>query len=90
MDGSAYTSDNIWQAILDETGWSTIQLRDRRYEAVVHLVTCADGASEFYTSANNEARYETPQEAMELDKKLINAWVGHPHFSIIDNREQGF
>ena len=27
---------------------------------------------------------------MELDKKLINAWVGHPHFSIIDNREQGF
>jgi len=24
MDGSAYTSDNIWQALLDETGWSTI------------------------------------------------------------------
>lgn len=24
MDGSAYTSENIWQAILDETGWSTI------------------------------------------------------------------
>lgn len=90
MDGSAYTSDNIWQAILDETGWSTIQLRDRRYEAVIHLVTCADGAVEFYTSANNEARYESSEEAMDLDKKLINAWVGHPHFSIIDNRDQGF
>lgn len=90
MDGSAYTTENIWQAILDETGWSTIQLRDRRYEAVIHLVTCADGAQEFYTSANNEARYESTEEAMELDKKLINAWVGHPHFSIIDNREQGF
>ena len=24
MDGSAYTDDNVWQAILDETGWSTI------------------------------------------------------------------
>ena len=24
MDGSAYTSENVWQAILDETGWSTI------------------------------------------------------------------
>jgi hypothetical protein len=24
MDGSAYTDGNIWQAILDETGWSTI------------------------------------------------------------------
>ena len=26
-----------------------------------------------------------------MDKKLINAWVGHPHFSIIDNQHcQGF
>lgn len=91
MDGSAYTSDNIWQAILDETGWSTIQLRDRRYEAVIHLVTAADGAGEFYTTTNNEARYESKEDAQELDKKLINAWVGHPHFSIIDNSStQGF
>jgi len=90
MDGSAYTSENIWQAILDETGWSTIQLRDRRYEAVIHLVTAADGAHEFYTSANNEARYESVKDAIILDKKLINAWVGHPHFSIIDNSNTGF
>lgn len=41
MDGSAYTTDEVWQAILDETGWSTIQLRDRRYEAVVHMITAA-------------------------------------------------
>jgi len=25
-------------------GWSTIQLRDRRYEAVIHMVTAAQGA----------------------------------------------
>ena len=24
MDGSAYTPKNVWGAILDETGWSTI------------------------------------------------------------------
>jgi hypothetical protein len=34
MDGSAYTSEKIWKAILNETGWTTIQLRDRRYDAV--------------------------------------------------------
>lgn len=91
MDGMAYTDDNVWQALLDETGWSTIQLRDRRYEAVIHMVTSADGATKFYTSENNEARYETVDQAKELDKKLINAWVGHPHFSIVDNLEsQGF
>ncbi len=88
MDGMAYTDDNVWQALLDETGWSTIQLRDRRYESVIHMVTSADGAENFYTDVNNEARYETVDQAKELDKKLINAWVGHPHFSIVDNQSQ--
>lgn len=90
MDGSAYTDENVWQALLDETAWNTIQLRDRRYEAVIHMVTSADGAGDFYTDQNNEARYETKEMAIELDKKLVNAWVGHPHFSIIDNKEPGF
>ncbi|CDW87597.1 UNKNOWN [Stylonychia lemnae] len=90
MDGSAYTEENVWQAILDETGWSTMQLRDRRYEAVIHLVTAAQGAEEFYTMTNNQARYEDLQAAQELDQKLINAWVGHPHFSIIQNNFSSF
>lgn len=90
MDGSAYTEDKVWQALLDETAWNTIQLRDRRYEAIIHMVTAADGAEEFYTGANNEARYETVEQAIALDKKLINAWVGHPHFSIISNDQKNF
>ena len=64
MDGHAYTTSEVWQALLDETHWSTIQLRDRRYEAVVHMVTAADGAAKFYTDANNEARYESVEEAI--------------------------
>ena len=85
MDGQAYTTQEVWQALLDETHWSTIQLRDRRYEAVIHMVTAADGAPVFYTDMNNEARYETVEEAIVLDKKLINSWVGHPQFTIVDN-----
>lgn len=54
------------------------------------MVTCADGAEEFYTSQNNEARYESKEQAVALDKKLVNAWVGHPHFSIIDNKGSNF
>ena len=90
MDGKAYTSQQCWQALLDETAWSTIQLRDRRYEAVVHLVTAANGAEKYYTGDNNQARYETVEEAKALDNKLINAWVGHPHFTIIENNSDGF
>ena len=90
MDGKAYTSQQCWQALLDETAWSTIQLRDRRYEAVVHLVTAANGAEKFYTGDNNQARYETVEEAKQLDSKLIDAWVGHPSFAIIENNNDGF
>jgi len=84
MDGSAYTSDKIWKAILNETGWTTIQLRDRRYDSVCHLVTAADGAAEFY-GKENKARYESIEQAIDIDAKLIRAWTGHPHFKIIDN-----
>ena len=44
MDGSAYVNDEMWQAIMDEVGMSPSQLRDKRYDAVIHMTTCADGA----------------------------------------------
>jgi len=54
------------------------------------MVTCADGAEEFFSDENNCARYESKDEAIALDKKLVNAWVGHPHFSILDNKDKDF
>jgi hypothetical protein len=54
------------------------------------MVTAADGAEKFYTKENNEARYESVEQAVDLDKRLINAWVGHPHFSIIQNNSRSF
>jgi hypothetical protein len=59
MDGSAYVDKTQWKGLLDEMGVTNVQLRDHRYDAVLHLVTAADGAERFYDSATNEARYET-------------------------------
>ncbi len=28
MDGAAYTSSTLWNAVLNDTGWSTVQIRD--------------------------------------------------------------
>ena len=50
-----------------------------------HLVTAAKGALDAYTTANNAARRETPEQAAALDDKLIAAWTGHPHLRVIDN-----
>ncbi|MBK8156746.1 MAG: hypothetical protein IPK55_12480 [Streptococcus sp.] len=65
-----------------------VQLRDKRYDAVVHLVTAAEGAEQFYNLAN-EARSETPEVARMLDKKTIKAWEGHQNHFIIDNKREG-
>lgn len=53
-------------------------------------MTSAEGAEEFYSSESNAARYEGIEEARKIDRKLINAWVGHPQFSIVKNTKKGF
>ncbi len=56
-----------------------------KYKGVIHLVTAADGAEQFYTLENNQARRETAEEARIVDKRIQNCWVGHPHLKVIDN-----
>jgi hypothetical protein len=90
MDGSAYISHDLWQALLDENGYSVVHLRDRRYAAVIHMVTSASGAEESYSGATNEARYEGMTQAREIDDFIQNAWTGHPSFTIVDNSHASF
>ena len=84
LDNRAYMTDQEFYEVLSYIGKNEIELRDS-YDAVFHLVTAAKGAEEFYTTANNNARTETPEKAIELDEKLIAAWTGHPHLRVIDN-----
>ena len=44
--------------MLDEAGLNEVTLRDKRYDLVIHMVTAANGAEEFYGIDNNEARRE--------------------------------
>ena len=85
LDNRAYMNDEEFRYVLDQLQTNEIELRDH-YDAVFHLVTAAKGAEEFYTHANNAARYETPEEAIASDEKLISSWTGHPHLRVIDNR----
>ena len=87
LDNKAYMNEEELQQVLESLDANEVDLRDH-YDAVFHLVTAAKGAEEFYTTANNSARIETPQEAAALDDRLIAAWTGHPHLRIIDNTTQ--
>ena len=86
MDGCAYVSKNQWEACLEELGLKTIQLRENRYDGILHLVTAADGAEEFYELETNEARYEGLEAARLLDDKLKKAYFVHPKWYMVDNR----
>lgn len=84
LDNRAYMSEAEFRAALAAQELDEIALRDD-YDGVFHLVTAAKGAEQFYTLANNQARTETPEQARELDDRLIAAWTGHPHLRIIGN-----
>lgn len=84
MDNKAYMGKEEFTYVLSELGESEAHLRDQ-YEAVFHLVTAADGARKYYGNTNNTARYENAETAVEIDRKIIAAWVGHSHLRIIDN-----
>ena len=84
LDNKAYMDGLEFANVLEYLDTNEIELRDT-YDAVFHLVTAAKGAEEFYTTANNSARTESLEEAVQIDDKLISAWTGHPHLRVIDN-----
>lgn len=94
MDISAYISKEMWEDLASKVGFTVEQLRDR-YDAILHMVTAADGAEQFYTTANNAQRYEQANEeglriARMLDNKVLNAWSSHAHLRVIDNTSSDF
>ncbi|KAI1712656.1 AAA domain-containing protein [Ditylenchus destructor] len=86
MDPSAYLDSEGWQRIMKDCNLNCFDLRENRYNQVVHMVTAADGADDYYTLKNNNARYEGIKEAIDQDSTTRNAWVGHPYVDIVDNK----
>jgi CYTH domain-containing protein/predicted ATPase len=86
IDISTYLRPEMWTKITQLAGTTTQALLDR-YDAVLHLVSAADGAEQFYTTATNRNRTEGLELARELDKRVINAWSGHPHVRVINNHQ---
>lgn len=86
LDPLAYWLDRGWPE--DEffafTG-TTLEDHYRRYAAVIHLVTAADGALEAYKRWPESHCPETPEEAIQIDRLLQQAWGSHPNYFRIDN-----
>ena len=84
MDIAAYVEPREFRSLLEQARLTLADVRDS-YDLVVHLMTAADGAEEYYTTANNDARSETPEQARALDARTRDAWIGHPKLRVVDN-----
>ncbi len=82
QDNKGYIEEEMFLQIIKEFGLSEVLIRDSRITAVVHLQTAAAAGKKFY-SRKNKARRESPQEAIEQDKKTLSVWIGHPHVRFI-------
>ena len=88
-DTFAYCSREVRDRVLAQQGWDFNFLSFSRYDMVLHLVTSANGAAEFYNS-DNEARFESAEQAINTDNRIQRVWMNHPAFTIVDNSEKGF
>ena len=75
MDSKSYVTEEDFKELFKEFKLTESAVLSR-YDAIIHLVTAADGAEEYYTLENNEARSENAEEARILDKRTLNNWVG--------------
>jgi hypothetical protein len=86
LDPLAYWLDQSWpeKEFFEFTGISR-EDHYRRYAAVIHLVTAADGAHEHYTSWPDGHRSEHFVDAIRLDRLLHQIWHDHPNYHRISN-----
>lgn len=70
-------------------GYNVCGVKDAmdRYIANVHITTAADGAEEAYLRhlKDNPTRTETPEEARNYDRRILEAWKGHPNLRVVKN-----
>lgn len=85
MDVSSYISPEKWEQMLVANNLNLVDLRDARYNQIIHMVSAANGAEEFYTIEDHSCRSEGVEKAREVDFRNASAWLGHPYFDVIDN-----
>jgi len=87
MDPSAYMDTESWEQLLKDSKLIVNDIRERRYDQIVHMVSAADGAENYYTLANNATRKEGLNQAVAQDRQTRTVWIGHPYVDIVDNAD---
>jgi thymidylate kinase len=85
LDALAYHEHECIDQLLEADSMDR-RLAAESYDAVIHLVTAADGAVDSYSITSNPARYESPSQARRQDARLQELWrSAHSRWFMVDN-----
>lgn len=79
MDNKGYMEYDLFCKIIKNINMTEEQLL-ARYDGVIHMQTAAKASKDLYQLENNQARFETVDEAIKTDDSLFEAWKNHPNF----------
>ncbi len=89
LDDKIYLGPEVFGVVLSRLLGITEEELLRRYFAVFHLVTAAQGAEKFYNKKRNPRRTETPEQARQLEAPTRAVWSAHPYRRVIENFQIG-
>lgn len=81
LDSAAYLPGGI-DEFIDVSGLSLSEVYDR-YDLVIHLESLATCNPDKFGKTGNAVRYESLDEAIELEHKIREAWRDHPNWKFI-------
>ena len=61
-----------WERMKEMNNWHEVEVRDNRYNQIVHMVSAANGAEDFYTLAGHQTRHEGIEDARKIDDITAN------------------
>ena len=61
-----------WERMKAKNSWNEVELRDNRYNQIIHMVSAANGAEDFYTLQGRQTRYEGIDQARKVDEITAN------------------
>ena len=86
LDNKAYLkSQEEFDHILMENSCSELAILDK-YDLIINLKSTA-GSNFGYDLETNEARFESECDAVSVDERTTQAWLGHKNFKIVQPTE---
>ena len=81
VDVRAYLGEDNYNKMLEENHLKNEDLL-KEYDLVIHMITVAADMENRYSNSNNKARFEDPEEAIDVDNNIKLSWEKHPNYKV--------